>query len=95
MPRTAGLSGRTTILPRLRSPSCASVRLCCSGRLIPLRTKVTFSFFAIAYPAARISSLRFPRRDAMESALLSFFKATIVACITLWGFEVPMHFEPP
>src|SRR3981189_1774304 len=48
MPRTASLSGRTASRCILRRPSAQMVRLCCLGRLMPLRMRVTFSFLAMA-----------------------------------------------
>src|SRR5215813_1938678 len=47
MPRIAGVSFKSTVLWSLVRPSPRMVSLCFCGRLVPLRTRVTFNLSAI------------------------------------------------
>src|SRR5450432_2468088 len=58
MPRTDTLSGRTMLEPVFMSPRPRMVCLCFSGRLMPLRTSVTRSFFAmVSFPFPLLADL--------------------------------------
>src|SRR5688572_19649418 len=71
MPRTATLSGNVTATPIFESPRPRMVRLCCSGRLIPLRTSVTRSLLAMSLLPDLVEALAAqPCRDVRGAKLL-------------------------